>query len=106
MSEQKEQKKGLLNTLERMGNKLPHPIYIFMIMALLVVLVSALTSGTKVIHPGTGEEVLVRNLASKDGLVWILSNVVNNFTKFPPLGMVLVMMIGLGLAEETGLLPW
>ena len=104
MSEQKEQKKGLLNTLERMGNKLPHPIYIFMIMAIIVVLVSALTSGTKVIHPGTGDEVIVRNLASKDGLVWILANVVNNFTKFPPLGMVLVMMIGLGLAEETGLL--
>lgn len=104
MSKSKEQKKGLLNTLEKVGNKLPHPIYIFMVMALIVVLVSALTAGTKVIHPGTGNEEMVKNLATKEGLIWILDNVVKNFTKFAPLGMVLVMMIGLGLAEETGLL--
>ncbi|MGF7060069.1 AbgT family transporter [Brassicibacter mesophilus] len=100
----KEQKKGFLDFLERLGNRLPHPIYIFMIMALIVVVISAVTAGTKVIHPGTGEEQVVKSLVTREGIVWILSNVVKNFTKFPPLGMVLVMMIGLGLAEEAGLL--
>lgn len=104
MSKGNDQKKGLLYALEKVGNKLPHPIYIFMIMALLVVVVSAFTAGTTVINPGTGEETAVKNLATKEGLIWILANVVTNFVKFPPLGMVLVMMIGLGLAEETGLL--
>ncbi|WIV13540.1 AbgT family transporter [Proteiniborus sp. MB09-C3] len=104
MPRKNEQEKGLLNSLERIGNKLPHPIYIFMIMALIVVIVSAMAAGTKVVHPGTGNEEVVKSLATREGLIWILDNVVKNFTKFPPLGMVLVMMIGLGLAEEAGLL--
>lgn len=98
------EKKGVLNSLERLGNRLPHPIYIFMIMALIVVIISALAAGTKMIHPGTGNEEVVKSLISREGIIWILDNVVKNFTKFPPLGMVLVMMIGLGLAEEAGLL--
>lgn len=104
MVEGAKKKKGILYQLERLGNKLPHPIYIFMIMAILVVIASALLSDTTIIHPGTGEETAIQNLATREGLVWILDNIVGNFVKFPPLGMVLVMMIGLGLAEETGLL--
>lgn len=104
MGEKIENKKGPLYYLEKLGNKLPHPIYIFMIMSVIVVIISALLSGTTVIHPGTGETTAIQNLASQDGLIWIFDNVVDNFVKFPPLGMVLVMMIGLGLAEETGLL--
>ncbi len=100
----KEQKRGFLDFLERLGNKLPHPIYIFIAMALMVVVVSAFTAGTTVVHPGTGEEQAVKSLLAKDGIIWILSNVVKNFTKFPPFGMVLVIMIRLGLAEEAGLL--
>lgn len=97
-------KRGFLNRIEYYGNKLPHPIYIFMILALIVVVVSVLMAGTAVVHPGTGETEIVKSLMSKEGIVWILDNVVKNFINFPPLGMVLVMMIGLGLAEETGLL--
>jgi aminobenzoyl-glutamate transport protein len=95
---------GILNTIERVGNRLPHPIFIFIFMALLVVVFSVFSAGTEVVHPGTGEVKVVQSLLSRDGIVWILSSMVSNFTKFPPLGMVLVMMIGLGLAEETGLL--
>lgn len=54
--------KGLLNTIEVVGNKLPHPIYIFMILAVLVMIISALMSGTSVIHPGTGETETIKNL--------------------------------------------
>lgn len=102
MTEKK--KGGLLNAVEKLGNKLPHPIYIFIIMSFIVVAVSALSSGIEIIHPGNGETILIKNLATRDGLIWILDNLVSNFVRFRPLGMVLVMMIGLGLAEETGLL--
>lgn len=102
MSEKK--KGGLLNLVEKVGNKLPHPIYIFIIMSFIVVAISALASGIEIKHPGNGEIILIQNLATREGFIWMLDNLVSNFVKFRPLGMVLVMMIGLGLAEETGLL--
>lgn len=104
MSKEKAEKKGLLGVLESFGNALPHPIYLFVILALVVVVISVFTAGITIVHPGTGEEAVIKSLASRDGIIWMFANVVNNFTRFPPLGMVLVMMIGLGLAEETGLL--
>ncbi|RRD65986.1 AbgT family transporter [Fretibacterium sp. OH1220_COT-178] len=96
--------KGILGAIEVLGNKLPHPVYIFLILALTVVVISNFTAGIKFLHPGTGKEEVLKSLATPDGFRWILKNLVSNFTRFPPLGMVLVMMIGLGLAEETGLL--
>lgn len=97
-------KGGFLSFIERAGNKLPHPIYIFLILCAIIMIISAMMAGTEISHPGTGEIETVNSLISRDGIIWILGNVVSNFVKFPPLGMVLVMMIGLGLAEETGLL--
>lgn len=93
-----------LDLLEKIGNKLPHPVYIFIFMSILIMIISGIMSGTQIIHPGNGEKEYINSLLSKDGIIWILDNFVKNFTSFPPLGMVLVMMISLGLAEETGLL--
>lgn len=101
---EKKKNKGFLNAIERVGNKLPHPIYIFMILTLIVMIISALLSGYTFKHPGTGETETINSLLSGEGIRWIVTNIVKNFSNFPPLGMVLVMMIGLGLAEETGLL--
>lgn len=57
-----------------------------------------------VIHPGTGEELAIKNLASGEGLQFMLTSTLTNFTGFAPLGLVLVMMFGIGLAEKVGLL--
>ncbi len=57
-----------------------------------------------VIHPGTGEELAIKNLASGEGIQFILTSTLTNFTGFAPLGLVLVMMFGIGLAEKVGLL--
>lgn len=57
-----------------------------------------------VIHPGTGEELAIKNLASGEGLQFMLTFTLSNFTGFAPLGLVLVMMFGIGLAEKVGLL--
>lgn len=95
---------GFLGAVERIGNRMPHPNYIFMILTVFIVIVSGLAAGSAVIHPGTGEEVVVRSLANADGLRWFLTSVTKNFINFAPLGNVIVCMIGIGIADEAGLL--
>lgn len=96
---------SFLNWIERVGNRLPHPATLFLMMAVLVALLSCIAAffGLSAVHPATGEEIVVRNLLSGDGLRWIYTNVEHNFVKFPPLGLVLVIMIGIGVAEGSGL---
>ncbi len=96
----------LLNATEKVGNALPHPATLFLLFAVSVLLFSMVAhwfdwSG---IHPGTGEEVHVINLISHDGLHRILLEMVDNFTGFAPLGIVLVAMLGIGIAEGSGLI--
>lgn len=50
-----------------------------------------------------GDPIFARSLLSAEGIYWALANMVNNFVRFPPLGIVLVAMLGVGLAEKTGL---
>lgn len=89
-----------------MGNTLPHPATLFAIFALLVVILSDIVyrTGAVAIHPGTGEEIKGISLLTADGLRFIFSNVTRNFVYFPPLGIVLVAMIGIGVAEGSGLI--
>ena len=95
----------VLDTIEVVGNKLPHPATLLLMMAVLVALLSwwASAVGLAATHPATGEVIAVRNLLSADGLRWIYTNVESNFVNFPPLGLVLVIMIGIGVAEGSGL---
>jgi aminobenzoyl-glutamate transport protein len=94
-----------LDYIEIVGNKLPHPATIFAMLAGIVVLISALTYFLNVsaVHPVDGTVVTVNNLLSADGIRWMYTNILNNFLRFPPLGYVLVVMVGIGLAEGTGL---
>lgn len=94
-----------LDTIEVVGNRLPHPATLFLMMAALVALLSWWGSavGLQASHPATGEIISVKNLLNADGIRWIYTNVEGNFVKFPPLGLVLVIMIGIGVAEGSGL---
>ncbi len=94
-----------LDYIEIVGNRLPHPATIFALLALFVILLSTLTYwlGTSAVHPVDQSVVTVNNLLSADGIRWIYTNILDNFLRFPPLGYVLVVMIGIGLAEGTGL---
>lgn len=96
----------MLDGIERAGNKLPDPITLFVMMALLVLVMSWVLSavGLSAVKPGTEETIVVENLLSRDGLILIVTQMLTNFTSFPPLGMVVVTMIGIGLAEQTGLI--
>lgn len=103
-----------LNVIEKGGNALPHPGTLFLILSFIVILVSFIGSklGWSVEFMGINRRTLesknmlieVRSLASKDGLNYIFTNMVTNFTGFAPLGTVLVAIIGIGVCEKSGLM--
>ncbi|GIK18318.1 MAG: AbgT family transporter [Leptolyngbya sp. PLA2] len=144
-------RKGLLDMIEWVGNKLPDPAFIFVFGAVLVMALSAIghsagwavqpkmlrpvvetvldNEGRPVLDAETGRPVTrpvldeqsrpvlqlvddlsrndgrpfrTRNLLSADGLYYAISSMVDNFVNFPPLGVVLVGMLGIGLAERSG----
>lgn len=95
----------MLNWTERAGNALPHPATLFALFALSALILSAVGHFLQweVIHPGTQELIRPVNLLSVEGIHRILLEMVNNFTGFAPLGIVLVAMLGIGIAEQSGL---
>ncbi len=97
---------NVLGVIERVGNKLPHPATLFAIFAFAIILLSGVATlfNVTAIHPGTGEKVEAFNLLSRQGLHMIMTNMVVNFTSFAPLGTVLVALLGIGVAEASGLM--
>jgi aminobenzoyl-glutamate transport protein len=96
----------LLTVIETVGNALPHPATLFASMAVLAIVVSGIAhwAGASAVHPGTGETIHPVNLLSVDGMHRILTEMVDNFTGFAPLGTVLVSLLGIGIAERSGLI--
>ena len=94
-----------LNRVERVGNKLPHPIILFFMLSGLILVISWFVSlfDVAVQHPATGETIQAINLLSRHGIQQIFTKAVGNFTGFAPLGVVLVAMLGVGVAEKSGL---
>jgi len=97
--------KKALDFIEFTGNKLPHPATLFALLALLVVLLSWIAEmfSAQAIHPADQSVITVNNLLSGDGLRWMYTSIMSNFVKFPPLGYALTAMIGIGIAEGSGL---
>jgi aminobenzoyl-glutamate transport protein len=95
-----------LDSVEKIGNRLPHPATLFAIFAFTVAVASWLISRAHVtaVHPGTGETISAVNMISKDGFRFMWTDMTDNFVYFPPLGIVLVAMIGIGVAEGSGLI--
>lgn len=78
----------------------------FLGLIIIVIALSAVFQAlhVSVTHPTSGEAVEIKSLLSKDGIQYILLNLVKNFSGFRPLGLVLSMMLGIGLAEQSGLM--
>ncbi|OZI11066.1 aminobenzoyl-glutamate transporter [Bacillaceae bacterium SAS-127] len=106
VEEKKKFSDRFLDIIERSGNKLPDPVTLFVIMSFIILIASYFLSklGVSAVTPGSGEVIKVVNLLNREGLIQILTNMVGNFTSFPPLGLVIVIMLGVGLAESTGLI--
>ncbi|MDO4682042.1 MAG: AbgT family transporter [Lautropia sp.] len=94
----------MLDHIERAGNRLPDPVFIFIGLCGIILLASWLGSATglSAVHPATGKTETVTNLIDGAGLVRILEQAATNFAEFPPLGLVLTVMIGVGVAERSG----
>ena len=99
-----------LGVIERVGNLLPHPVTLFAIFGLMAVVGSEVAVRMAVSvpdpRPGAAEGAVLtaRSLMSAEGFRWICTNLVRNFTGFAPLGTVLVALLGVGIAERSGLL--
>ncbi|HDR1924421.1 TPA: AbgT family transporter [Pasteurella multocida] len=116
MTTTQQQKKGskFLHTVEWLGNMLPHPVTLFMIFIVLLLITSVLGEyfALAVADPrpegvkGRAADgmIYVVSLLNAKGLSRILTNLVKNFTNFAPLGTVLVALLGVGIAEKAGLL--
>ena len=102
------EKKGLvtrmLNVIERIGNKLPDPAILFLISLILVWVISALLAPIEFqeINPRDNNPIRINNLLTGGSMANFLSNMVTTFTSFAPLGVVLVAMLGVGVADGSG----
>ena len=95
----------MLDLIEYIGNKFPTPFMLFALLAVAVLIVSFLLEGTSAAYVGKeGKKVVVKvvSLLNADGFRYIMQDMIKNFINFPPLGLVVVMMIAMGLAESTG----
>ena len=103
-----------LDGVEWLGNLLPHPVTLFALLALGIVLLSGIMAamGIAVVDPrpaganGVAADGMIRavSLMDGDGIRRIFTGLVDNFTGFAPLGVVLVAMLGVGVAEHSGML--
>ena len=103
---------GFLNFIEKVGNRLPHPITLFAIFAVIIVILSAILSAAGVSATGElvnraagtveAQTVTATSLLTREGIIFMLTQAIANFTGYAPLGIVLVAMLGVGVAETSG----
>ncbi|MFE2031099.1 AbgT family transporter [Streptomyces hygroscopicus] len=95
-----------LSALERAGNRLPHPFWLFWIFAALLGVVSAVLAGAgvSVTLPSTGDAVAVKSLLSLQGAKFAAESALDNFAGFAPLSVVVVVLLGVSVTEKSGLL--
>ncbi|MFH5821009.1 AbgT family transporter [Georgenia sp. AZ-5] len=96
----------LLSAVERWGNRLPHPFFLFLYIAVAIIALSAVArfAGWSAVSPSTGESVQVRSLLSGEGAEFMVTSAIDNFVGFPPLGLIVTVMLGIGVAQRSGLL--
>lgn len=105
----------ILGFIEYAGNKLPDPAVLFLILLVVTWVISYPLSGmefmrtdpqtgeqVRMVHPQTQEPLVVENQLSGESLAHFMSTMVETFTGFAPLGVVLVALLGVGVAEHTG----
>ena len=93
-----------LNAVERIGNKLPDPAALFIALLFVVWILSWLFSYVtfETIDPRSGTPLVINNQLSGTSMTTFFASMVRNFMYFPPLGVVLVAMLGIGVAEHSG----
>jgi len=102
---------AFIKWVERIGNKLPHPFWLFTILALLVIFLSYLMDGSSVTYMAakageapTETKAAVVNLLNYDAMRSFLAGFVRTYVNFAPLGLILTMMLGIGIMEQSGMI--
>ena len=103
--------RGVLAWIERTGNRLPDPVFIFfwLIAVLVVISIAASAAGLSAPHPtrldANGQAIIIsaQSLLSAENIQRLWVDMPKTFTHFHPLGYVLVVMLGAGIAERSGL---
>ncbi|RSO05661.1 p-aminobenzoyl-glutamate transporter [Streptomyces sp. WAC 06783] len=95
-----------IGVIERAGNKLPHPFWLFWILSAILGVLSLTLAALDVSAtlPNSGEVVAVKNLLSLNGLAFAASSALDNFAGFPPLTIIIVVLLGVSVAEKSGFL--
>ena len=98
-------RRGWLDRVERLGNALPDPVFILAgcIGVLVIVSVIAAAAGWSAVNPVTGDRLISQSLLSSENVARLLVDMPETLTRFPPLGLVLVVMLGAAVAERSGL---
>lgn len=96
----------LLNGIERLGNKLPEPFMLFLILFLITGVVSTAMewAGIVVDVPGSEEPTVIKGLFTGEGLTWLTTNMGENYIGFPPLLTVMPILLAIGVAQHSGML--
>ncbi|MCY4043954.1 MAG: AbgT family transporter, partial [Cellvibrionales bacterium] len=99
---------SILHRIEHLGNKIPNPSLLFLCLCVFIIIISALSDalGIKGFNPVSQETLHAKSLLSAEGLRFMMTSMVTNFTQFAPVGTVLIAMLGLGIAEKSGLLDY
>ncbi|MCK2244350.1 AbgT family transporter [Crossiella sp. S99.2] len=94
-----------LAVIEKVGNRLPNPFWLFWLLAGVVVVLSAVLAavGVTAVNPATNKVISVRSLVSADGLKLIIEGAVSSYANFPPLATIITVMLGIAVAERSGL---
>ena len=104
LPESPQQTSGFLGWIERTGNKIPDITMLFIAAFFITCVLSAILSNMQFhyVHPTTGKAIAVTNMLSAKELVTLMSKMVTNYSGFPPLGMVIVATLGIGIADWSG----
>ena len=117
MSDKKEvvlQKRSLfekfIRAIEVIGNKFPHPFWLFVVLSVILFALSYWLAGKEVTYMVskagkiTEQTVAVANLVSYESIRTFFAGFVKTYVNFAPLGLILTMMLGIGLVEQTGMI--
>ncbi|GLS89973.1 aminobenzoyl-glutamate transporter [Psychromonas marina] len=100
-------RQSIFDRIEHWGNKLPHPVFLFILLTIFVIVLSCVGhyAGWHYQLPGQ-EQQFVQNLISPAALREWIGGSVEAFIRFPPLGIIVVAIIGIGLADSSGLIGY
>ena len=96
----------ILDGVERLGNKLPEPFMLFLILFAVTGIVSTAMAwaGVEVTVPGSDESTVIKGLFTGEGMTWLTANLGINYIGFPPLVTVMPILLAIGIAQHSGLL--